>query len=124
LAAHGNESYFAAIQNPFHLRLQGKYNSFDNGAGIAFHPGANGNATVSTDRLAFAGSQDGHIEIIDIAYFLQRGRLTLKGNLYGPLRASRPFPGDPPGTVLKLFGLSSGGLVVIDLTATDIKPGP
>ncbi|HEY2378394.1 MAG TPA: hypothetical protein VGH98_20615 [Gemmatimonadaceae bacterium] len=124
LAAHGNESYFAAIQNPFHLRLQGKYNSFDNGAGVAFHPGANGNATVSTDRLAFAGSQDGHIEIIDIAYFLQRGRLTLKGNLYGPLRASRPFPGDPPGTLLKLFGLSSAGLVVIDLTATDIKPGP
>jgi hypothetical protein len=124
LAAHGNESYFAAIQNPFHLRLQGKYNSFDNGAGIAFHPGANGNTTVSSDRLAFAGSQDGHIEIIDIAYFLQRGRLTLKNNLYGPLRASRPFASDPPGTVLKLFGLSSAGLVVIDLTAADIRPGP
>ena len=124
LAAHGNESYFAAIQNPFHLRLQGKYNSFDNGAGIAFHPGANGYTTVSSDRLAFAGSQDGHIEIIDIAYFLQRGRLTLKSNLYGPLRASRPFAGDPPGTILKLFGLSSGGLVVIDLTAADIRPGP
>lgn len=124
LAAHGNESYFAAIQNPFHLRLQGKYNSFDNGAGIAFHPGANGYTTVASDRLAFAGSQDGHIEIIDIAYFLQRGRLTLKNNLYGPLRASRPFPGDPAGTVLKLFGLSSAGLVVIDLTAADIRPGP
>ena len=124
LAAHGNESYFAAINNPFHLRLQGKYNSFDNGAGVAFHPGANGYTTVASDRLAFAGSQDGHIEIIDIAYFLSRGRLTLKGNLYGPLRASRPFPGDPAGTILKLFGLSSGGLVVIDLTAADIKPGP
>lgn len=124
LAAHGNESYFAAIQNPFHLRLQGKYNSFDNGAGIAFDPGANGYTTVSSDRLAFAGSQDGHIEIIDIAYYLQRGKLTLKNNLYGPLRASRPFPGDPAGTVLKLFGLSNAGLVVIDLTAADIRPGP
>jgi hypothetical protein len=124
LAAHGNESYFAAINNPFHLRLQGKYNSFDNGAGIAFNPGANGYTTVAGDRLAFAGSQDGHIQIIDIAYFLNRGTLTLKGNLYGPLRASRPFPGDPPTTVLKLFGLSSAGLVVIDLQASDIRPGP
>jgi hypothetical protein len=124
LAAHGAQSYFAAINNPFHLRLQGKYDSFDNGAGVAFHPGANGNATVNTDRLAFVGSQSGYIEIVDIAYFLNRGKLTLKGNLYGPLRASRPFAGDPPGTILKLFGLSSAGLVVIDLTAADIRPGP
>jgi len=124
LAAHGSQSYFASINNPFHLRLQGKYDSFDNGAGIAFHPGANGNATVATDRLGFVGSQSGFIEIVDIAYFLNRGKLTLKSNLYGPLRASRPFPGDPAGTVLKLFGLSSAGLVVIDLTAADIRPGP
>ena len=124
LAAHGSQSYFAAINNPFHLRLQGKYDSFDNGAGVAFHPGANGNSTVNTDRLAFVGSQSGYIEIVDIAYFLNRGKLTLKGNLYGPLRASRPFAGDPPGTILKLFGLSSAGLVVIDLTAADIRPGP
>ena len=124
LAAHGQQSYFAAINNPFHLRLQGKYDSFDNGAGIAFHPGANGYTTVATDRLAFVGSQSGYIEIVDIAYFLNRGKLTLKGNLYGPLRASRPFAGDPAGTVLKLFGLSSAGLVVIDLTAADIRPGP
>jgi hypothetical protein len=124
LAAHGSQSYFAAINNPFHLRLQGKYDSFDNGAGVAFHPGANGNSTINTDRLAFVGSQSGYIEIVDIAYFLNRGKLTLKGNLYGPLRASRPFAGDPPGTVLKLFGLSSAGLVVIDLTAADIRPGP
>jgi hypothetical protein len=124
LAAHGSQSYFASINNPFHLRLQGKYDSFDNGAGIAFHPGANGNTTVESDRLAFVGSQSGFIEIVDIAYFLNRGKLTLKGNLYGPLRASRPFAGDPPGTILKLFGLSSAGLVVIDLTAADIRPGP
>ena len=124
LAAHGSQSYLAAINNPFHLRLQGKYDSFDNGAGVTFHPGANGYTTIASDRLAFVGSQSGFIEIVDIAYFLNRGKLTLKGNLYGPLRASRPFPGDPPGTILKLFGLSSAGLVVIDLQASDIRPGP
>ena len=124
VASHGAQSYFAQINNPFHLRLQGKYDSFDNGAGVAFHPGANGYTTVASDRLAFVGSQSGYIEIVDIAYFLNRGRLALKGNLYGPLRASRPFPGDPAGTILKLFGLTTAGLVVIDLTAADIRPAP
>lgn len=124
VASHGAESYFATVQNPFHLRLQGKYDSFDNGAGIAFDPGVYGINTPSNDRLAFVGSQSGIIEIVDVAYYISRGRLTLKGNLYGPLRASRPFPGDPPSVVLKLFGLSSSGLVVIDLTAADIRPAP
>ena len=124
VASHGLEAYFAYVDNPFHLRLQGKYDSFDNGAGIAFDPGAYGVNTPSNDRLAFVGSQSGFIEIVDIAYYINRGKLTLKGNLYGPLRASRPFPGDPPNVILKLFGLSSNGLVVIDLTAADIRPAP
>src|SRR5690348_1798145 len=124
VASHGAESYFASVENPFHLRLQGKYDSFDNGAGIAFDPGANGINTPSNDRLAFVGSQSGFVEIVDMAYYINRGKLTLKGNLYGPLRASRPFPGDPPSVVMKLFGLSSTGLVVIDLTAADIRPAP
>jgi hypothetical protein len=124
VASHGLEAYFATVDNPFHLRLQGKYDSFDNGAGIAFDPGANGINTPSNDRLAFVGSQSGFVEIVDIAYYINRGKLTLKGNLYGPLRASRPFPGDPPTVVMKLFGLSSTGLVVIDLTAADIRPAP
>jgi len=124
VASHGTQSYFATIADPFHLRLQGMYDSFDNGAGVAFHPGAVGYTSAASDRLAFVGSQSGFIEIVDIAYYLNRGKLTLKGNLYGPLRASRPFPGDPPNVILKLFGLSSTGLVVIDLTAADIKPAP
>jgi len=124
VASHGLQSYFATIANPFHLRLQGKYDSFDNGAGLVFHPGATGWTGPADQRLAFVGSQSGFIEIIDIAYYIARGKLTLKGNLYGPLRVSRPFPGDPPSVILKIFGLSSTGLVVIDITAADIKPGP
>jgi hypothetical protein len=124
VASHGDQSYFASVNNPFHLRLQGKYDSFDNGAGVTFHPGANGYNTAASDRLAFVGSQSGYIEVVDIAYFLNRGKLTIKGNLYGPLRATRPFPGDPAGTILKLFGLTKQGLLVIDLTAADIRPAP
>jgi hypothetical protein len=34
------------------------------------------------------------------------------------------MPGDPPGVILKLYAVSQQGLVVIDLTAKDIKAGP
>ena len=38
LGIHGGESYFAAVDQPFNLRLQGKKSTFSQGAGITFHP--------------------------------------------------------------------------------------
>lgn len=124
VASHGTQSYFAAVSDPFHLRLQGKYDSFDDGAGIAFHPSADGTLTPSAQRLAFVGASPGVIEVVDIAYYINRARLQLKNPIYGPLRASLPMPGDPGSVVLKLYAISQQGLIVIDLTANDIKPGP
>src|SRR5215213_1696880 len=125
LGIHGAESYFAAVTNPFTQRLQGKKSTFAQGAGITFHPNADGTGTTAADRLAFVASANGSIEMIDIAYYdFQRGSLATKYNLYGPLRASLPFPGDDPSVVFKLFGVSSAGLVVIDVTAADILAGP
>ena len=87
--------------------------------------GADGTGTPQNERLAFVASANGSIEMIDIAYYdFQRGGLATKYNLYGPLRASLPFPGDDPSVLFKLFGVSSSGLVVIDVTAADILPGP
>jgi hypothetical protein len=124
VASHGLQSYFASVSDPFHLRLQGKYDSFDDGAGIAFHPGANGVLTPQDQRIAFVGSASGNIEVVDIAYYIRRARLQLKYPIYGPLRVSLPMPGDPGDVILKVFAVSQQGLVVIDLTAQDIKPGP
>jgi hypothetical protein len=124
VASHGTQSYFGAVSDPFHLRLQGKYDSFDNGAGIAFHPGADGTLTPAAQRLAFVAASSGIIEIVDVAYYINRGKLQLKNPIYGPLRASLPMPGDPAGVIMKLYAMSKQGLIVIDLTAADIKPGP
>jgi hypothetical protein len=124
VASHGLQSYFANIYDPFHLRLQGKYDSFDNGAGIAFHPAADGVLTPASSRLAFVAAASGVIEIVDIAYYVNRGRLQLKYPIYGPLRVSGPMPGDPPAVILKVFAVSLQGLIVIDVTAADIKPAP
>ena len=64
VVAHGLESYLSEVESPFHLRLQGKYNSFDAGAGIALHPNADGRNTPMPSRLAFVASSPGEIEIV------------------------------------------------------------
>ncbi len=124
LGVHGVDAYFATVSQPFTQRLQGTASTFDVGAGIAFHPDADGTSTPMPQRLAFVASNNGQVDMVDVAYYTSRGTLTTKLNLTGPLRASLPFPGDDPSIVLKLFGISAGGLVVIDVTAADIKPGP
>ena len=125
LGVHGTETSFSTVTVPFAQRLQGKKTTFATGSGIAFHPNADGVNTPQDSRLAFVASNNGTIEAVDIAYYdFVRGALATKFNLYGPLRASLPFPGDPASVVFKLFGLSPKGLVVIDVTAADLLPGP
>ena len=125
LGVHGSETFFANVTFPFTQRLQGKKSTFSTGAGIAFHPNADGITTPQDSRLAFVASANGTIEAVDIAYYdFVRGALATKFNLYGPLRASLPFPGDDPSIVLKLFGVSSKGLVVVNVTTADLKAGP
>jgi hypothetical protein len=34
------------------------------------------------------------------------------------------MPGDDPTIILKLFALTQRGLIVVDVTQADIKPGP
>ena len=34
------------------------------------------------------------------------------------------MPGDAPDVVMKIYAVSKDGLIVVDLTAADIKPGP
>ncbi len=124
VGAHGNEAFFATVDNPFHLRLQGVFSSGAGGGGIAFHPQANGSAG-DVERTAFVASDNQAIDIVDIFHYISRGHLPIKTNLYGPLRAVLPGPSDAgSGIVLKLFGLSPQGLVVIDLHAGDILPSP
>ncbi len=125
IGIHGGETYFATTNIPFTQRLQGKKSTFSVGAGIAFHPNADGVTTPQAQRLAFVASNNGSIEAVDIAYYdFSRGALATKFNLYGPLRASLPFPGDDASVIVKLFGMSAKGLVVIDVTAADLIAGP
>lgn len=128
VGGHGNESYFASVDVPFHLRLQGMFDTFNSGAGIAFHPAAVGTSTTDPlERLAFVASDDATVQVTDVAHYLSAGTLPIKTKLYGPLRVSRRFPSDPADVVLKLYGVSEDGLVVLDVrcaTRCDVTPVP
>lgn len=124
IGVHGVETFFADSS----LRLQGKYATFNTGAGIAFHPrNLDENTADSTARVAFVASGDKSIQIVDSYSYRLRGRIPIRENLYGPLRASLPTPAErsaDPTLVVKLFGLTREGIVVIDVRAGDIDNVP
>jgi hypothetical protein len=121
IAVHGVETFFADTT----LRLQGKFATFSSGAGIAFHPrNEDENTADLAARVAFVASGDASIQIVDSYSYRLRGRIPIRSNLYGPLRAVLPTPAEQsanPSLVVKLFGLTSEGLVMIDVFASDIK---
>lgn len=120
LGVHGVETFFADSS----LRLQGKYATFNTGAGIAFHPKNINEKTVdSLARVAFVASGDQSIQIVDSYSYRLRGRIPVRTNFYGPLRAILPTASEmasDPDLVVKLFGLTEEGLVMIDVRTRDI----
>ena len=120
IAVHGVETFFADSS----LRLQGKFATFNDGAGIAFHPLNIEEFTADTmARVAFVASGDFSIQIVDSYSYRLRGRIPLRTNLYGPLRAVLPTPAEKaadPTLAVKLFGLTPEGIVVIDVRRGDI----
>jgi hypothetical protein len=123
IAVHGVETFFADSA----LRLQGKYATFNTGAGIAFHPLNDSESPADlTTRVVFVASGDRSIQIVDSYTYRMRGRIPLRTNLYGPLRAALPTPAEQasdPTLVVKLFGLTPEGLVVVDVRTSDIDNG-
>jgi len=91
------------------------------GAGGALHPlHANQKTLENFDgayrpdtHLAFAGTADGSIDIIDTYKFTRIGQITLRDKVIGPLRAVLPFPGDNAG-------LSCGTIPVQDQAGRSI----
>jgi len=74
--------------------------------------------------VAFVASGDFSIQIVDSYSYRLRGRIPIRNNLYGPLRAVLPTAAERAADatlVVKLFGLTPEGLVMIDVHASDIQ---
>ena len=56
VTAHGLQTYVASLDSVWHLRLDGLYDSFDNGAGVAYHPRAKSTLSANPDRVLFTVS--------------------------------------------------------------------
>jgi hypothetical protein len=124
VARGAQAAYFftADNQSTNELRLQGVFSSgiAGGGGGAALHPNHTG-ITTQVDALAFVATPNNSIKIIDTVHFFERGNVPIRDNIVGPLRATPPFPGengalaatDPNFIIVKLFGVASGGRVVV-----------
>jgi hypothetical protein len=99
--ARGFGAYFFTTD----LRLQGIAPLPAGGAGAVLHP-LHANARTIQNRtgiyepnthLAFAGTGDRTIDIIDTFHFFRSGRIFIRDVIVGPLKAVLPFPEDNAG---------------------------
>jgi hypothetical protein len=136
--ARGRQAYFFTTD----LRLQGVADLPAGGAGAALHP-LHANAT-SLDHpagtyepnthLAFVGTGERTIDIVDTFHFFRSGRIFIRDVVSGPLRAVLPFPEDNVGRQCRTtpisdrFGNPIGGAVEIfangDFNAPHPPDGP
>jgi hypothetical protein len=136
--ARGNEAYFFTTD----LRLQGVSPLPAGGAGAVLHPlHANarsldnpGGTYDPNTHLAFAGTGERTVDIIDTFHFFRSGRIFIRDVISGPLRAVLPFPADNAGLqcvttpVINRSGGSIGDAIEIfqngDFTRPHAANGP
>jgi hypothetical protein len=132
--ARGEGAYFFTTD----LRLQGVSPLPTGGAGAVLHPlHANArsldNTTGTYDpntHIAFAGTGERTVDIIDTFHFFRSGRIFIRDIVSGPLRAVLPFPEDNAGLrcqttpVTDRYGNSVGAAVEIFANGDFGSPHP
>lgn len=110
------------------LRLLGTNNDINpEGVGAALHPDHDNGLILGPDeeRLSFLGSGDARVEIVDTYFFdFSRGEIFIRDPIVGPLRITGRLPMDAANVVLRLYGVTENGVVVIPVRDTDVEPLP
>jgi hypothetical protein len=120
------------------LRLQGVANLPAQGAGATFHPlHANARSLLNVSgeyrpdtHLAFLGTGNRTIEIVDTYHFFLSGQIFIRDNLVGPLRAVLPFAEDNEGLtcasvdVTNKVGQFIGEAIDIFVGDDELQPHP
>jgi hypothetical protein len=131
----GVASYFFRLD----LRLQGSVSEVtEGGSGTVLHwdhPDYVQGLNSSERTIAFLGTGDNKVKILDTVHFTERGTIEIRDALAGPLRSAPPLRSDNGGAgrncsastcvVAKLYGMTTrGSLVIIDVRRQDILPLP
>lgn len=120
--ARGRQAYFFGDD----LRLQGVVASGSPSGGSTLHPG-NRDYPAGSFRRAFVSGVDAdgapYIEVVDSYSFRSVRRVYIRDPVVGALVAAAVVPGDPESDrfVLRVFGITRGGVLQVGLTASDLR---
>lgn len=120
--ARGQQAFFF---NNF-LRLQGVMESGSPTGGVALHP-EGGGYPLGGQRLAFvSGSQDGrpYVAVINAFNFCELARVYTRDPVTGALALAPRAPGDPANVNLRLYALTSTGVLSLPITNADLASRP
>lgn len=118
--ARGNDSYFFTSR----LRLQGTVASGSPTGGVAMHP-ENAGYPGGGQRLSFvSGIEDGrpYIDVIDTFNFFRLKRIFTRDPVVGALVVAPRAPGDAADVNLRLYALTSAGVLGLAVTNADLQP--
>jgi hypothetical protein len=121
--ARGNQAYFFNDT----LRLQGTMESGAPTGGVAMHPQNANYPTNTANRLAFvSGTENGrpYIDVLDAFYFTPVKRIYLRDPVVGALVVAPRAPGDPANVNLRLYGLTTTGVLGLAITNEDLVRTP
>jgi hypothetical protein len=120
--ARGAQAYFFNDE----LRLQGVMESGAPTGGVALHP-EGGNYPLGAQRLAFvSGVEDGspYVAVINAFNFCELTRVYTRDPVTGALAVAPRAPGDPANVNLRLYALTSTGVLSLPIANLDLAPRP
>jgi hypothetical protein len=119
--ARGGQAYFFTST----LRLQGTMESGAPTGGVAMHPQNANYPTAQANRLAFVSGIEGgrpYIDVLDAFYFTPVRRIFLRDPVVGALVVAPRAASDPANVNLRLYALTTTGVLGITITNQDLIP--
>lgn len=117
--ARGDDAYFFNQS----LRLQGVTPSGAPSGGVAMLP-TNANYPTGGDRLAFISGVDAagesYVDVVNTFNFFRISRIPLRDPVVGAMTVAPRAPSDPAEVALRLYAITSGGIVGIPVTNSDL----
>jgi hypothetical protein len=120
--ARGDQAYFFNNQ----LRLQGVMESGSPTGGVALHP-EGGNYPFGGQRLGFVSGTEGgrpYVAVINAFNFCELTRVYLRDPVTGALAVAPRATADPANVNLRLYALTSSGILSLPITNGDLAPRP